>query len=445
MAKRKVNVQLPVREFTDSLLPWQSMVWDDMKDHPEVTHRVIVVHRRGRKTTLGLNRLIWEAMRHPKTTHAYIGPTIAEAKRVVVRDPMMMKRYLPREILAKDFNETDLYAEFVNGSVLFIGGADQPDRWRGTGCKTWWLDEFAFARNGMSLYQEIVKPIVDENEGYVFFSFTPRGLNHGYTVWKWAQDDSKPDWKGWVLPVEETMRYEPEKLAEIKMSTPERIFAQEYLCHFRDDGGGLIRRVREAIAGNFERPRLGGHYVMGVDLARTEDWTVLTVLNTDTFHVDAWERFQQVDWELQRQRIAALAAKYNNPLCIVDATGMGGDVIQEDLRRLGLSVRAFTFTRSSKEELIRKLIVAIEGRRITYPNIEELVEELEAFHVDDHGRYRAPSGLHDDAVCSLALAIDGLGARVYAPSEPETRIRRRSARAQRDVVARAASMRFQAV
>jgi len=157
---------------------------------------------------------------------------------------------------------------------------------------------------------------------------------------------------------------------------------------------------------------------MGVDLGKKVDWTVLTVLDRDTRHVVAFERFQKFDWSFQKEKIARLSKEYGNPLIIMDSTGLG-DVVEDDLTRLGLSIRGYTFTGKSKRQLIEKLILTIEDRRVTFPDIPELVNELRDFDIDERGRYGAPVGLHDDCVISLALGIEGLGAEVYSSGGEE--------------------------
>jgi hypothetical protein len=60
--------------------------------------------------------------------------------------------------------------------------------------------------------------------------------------------------------------------------------------------------------------------------------------------------------------------------------------------------------------LIDNLVIAIEGRLITYPSeYKELIDELSVFEykITDAGNitYSAPEGKHDDCVISLALAV----------------------------------------
>ena len=75
------------------------------------------------------------------------------------------------------------------------------------------------------------------------------------------------------------------------------------------------------------------------------------------------------------------------------------------------------FTNPKKVMLIEKLMVAIEHRLITFPDIEVLIDELRAFSYEllptGNFRYSAPEGKHDDCVISLALAVWALLGGVY--------------------------------
>ena len=427
--KKTIAPEIPVDEFMNSTYDWQKRAWNHYKDHPEIRHRVRVLHRRARKTTFEINHLITEAVRTKNKTYAYIGPTMKQAKITIWRDPNMLKRYMPREILKKDFNETELFGEFKSGSVLHIGGADDPDRWRGMGCFGWVLDEFAVMRNGAQLYYDIIMPVIEENGGRVDLIYTPKGKNHGWDFYK--KSLANPRWQGMLMGREESGLISDEKWADICDGTPQRTIDQEYLCKFLEAGGGIFTGIHDAVNGELQPPIRGARYVMGVDLAKKNDWTVLTVINRDTRHVDAWQRFHQIDWPFQKERIARLAVLYNRALVIPDSTGRG-DVICDDLKRLGCSVYqkngklGYQFTAKSKKNLINKLSIAIQERRVTYPDIEALVDELENFEVDDRGRYSAPYGQFDDSVISLALAVEGMGAEAFRPpiSDKQRRTRR---------------------
>ncbi|MHC4216462.1 MAG: terminase large subunit domain-containing protein [Planctomycetota bacterium] len=437
-----MKITIPVPNFTDHIHKWQKAAWNHFyKNLDVIKHTVMVWHRRARKTTYEINKLITEASTVPNSTYAYVGPTFRQAKETVWRDPMMLKRYLPRDILSKDFNESELYGEFKNGSILHIGGADNPDRWRGLSCRGWVLDEYAFMRNGEQLLEEIIEPIIRENGGWVDLPFTPKGRNHGYRAWQKAKQ--KKTWAGFLLPADKSLLLTKQELREIENDLPARIYDQEYLCRFLEAGGGIIPNPRRCVQGMLRDPQKRARYVIGADLGKHEDFTVLTALNRETYHVDGWQRFNRIDWGFQKERIARMAVRFNNALVCLDSTGLG-DPITDDLKRMRISVAPYQFgglrsgnTSKAKRRLVEKLIVAIEGRHVTYPDIEQLVNELEDFDIDEHGRYGAPSGCHDDCVISLALAVEGAGGGVFRKPLTEKKIKQRRRTNQRRFAAMA--------
>jgi len=91
---------------------------------------------------------------------------------------------------------------------------------------------------------------------------------------------------------------------------------------------------------------------------------------------------------------------------MVDSTGLGDPIIS-DLRTLGLTIHEYQFTANSKRQLIDNLIIAIEQQEVSFPEIQELINELELFEYQSTAngvKYGAPSGYHDDCIISLGLA-----------------------------------------
>ena len=175
-----------------------------------------------------------------------------------------------------------------------------------------------------------------------------------------------------------------------------------------DSDGKVFRRFKENSTARPEEAIPTHEYIIGVDLARHVDWTVLTVFDIQTNQEVFKDRFNQIDWNLQKSRIEALARRYNNAAVRVDATGLG-DPIVNDLEHQGLSVIPFVFTEQSKKALIDNLALMLEQDRIKILPDEQAIHELESFmyEVRDSGkiRYGAPDGQHDDIVISLALAV----------------------------------------
>lgn len=174
------------------------------------------------------------------------------------------------------------------------------------------------------------------------------------------------------------------------------------------------------------------NYVLGADLARSVDYTVLTVINKQLKRVDYVERMEnenRTSWSYQKEKILAVSRMYGNAMTIVDSTGVG-DPIVEDLQRMGCNVYyneteagkttpGVKFTAASKENLIEKLKIAIELKLFTIPRVPWLIRELERFECitlpSGNHRWQARDGEHDDGVMSLALAVWGARDFIYAP------------------------------
>lgn len=367
-----------------------------------------MVHRRAGKTSLVVNKLIIEALLEPNRIFHYVCPNLNQAKRLVWDPPDMLKRYLPPEIIDKQ-NDVELKIFLKNGSQIYILGADNPERLRGQQVHGVVLDEYESMKE--SVYDEIYRPVLAANGGFCWLVGTPIGKNHFYKKYKMATDNPAI-WHVIHVPASTSGIISAEALAQAKVEMTQQSYQQEFEVEFLEGEGRIFRRIRENIGGQFQEPRLGRQYKMGVDLARHFDYTVLTVVDRHTHELVHYDRFTQIDWNLQKARIEALARRYNNATITIDATGVG-DPVCEDLRRTGLIINEFKFTGESKKSLIENLALLIEQNKIKYPEIPELINELEAYTYiltpQGNVRYTAPEGEHDDTVCSLALAYWQIG------------------------------------
>lgn len=374
--------------------------------------KVIVRGRRGGKTEEEIQGAVMDAVRNPGR-HWIVGPNYRQIKSIV------WTRL--KAVLAVDsdweFNEQELYAHNKNilddkgtPTRIELKGADKEDSLVGVALKSLRVDEAALVRN--NVWSLVLRPMLADYKAPAYFYSTPRGKNWFYDLYMRGVNGDV-GWRSWRQPTAINKYIVQEEIDEMKRDMTEMMFSQEVMAEFLSEETGVFKKIRQCIVGTYKPAVVGRFYVMGVDLAKTVDFTVLTVMDSVTREVVAWERFQDLSWSVQKLRVQELAAKYNNALCIVDSTGVG-DPITEDLQRAGLSLwysgekAGFKFTNDSKNQLINNLAIAIEQRRITFPNEPILVDELNAFEygITDGGRikYGAPDGKHDDAVISLALA-----------------------------------------
>jgi len=373
-------------------------------------YKVLILHRRSGKTTLAVNQLVKEAMlpeNAGKIFH-YVCPNKNQAKKLIWDTPDMIRKYVPPEIIDKK-NEVELKIFFKNGSQLYIQGADQPDTLRGQEVYGVILDEYAQMKS--EVYDEIYRPVLAANGGWCWLLGTPKGKNDFYRKYRSALLNPAI-WQVIHLSAETSGIIPPEALAQAKAEMTEQAFAQEFLSEFLEGSGTIFRRIRENICPTFSEPRQGRAYKVGVDLARHVDWTVITAVDRHTHELVYFDRFNQIEYNLQKARIEAVCRRYNNAPATVDETGVGVPIV-EDLRRLGLVINGVTFTSETKKTLVENLALLIEQNKIRYPDIPELIRELEEYTYEilpsNKIRYTAPDGGTDDIVMSMCLAYYQIG------------------------------------
>lgn len=372
---------------------------------------VVNCGRRWGKTVLGLDRALKHSLGKGRPV-AWFAPTYK-----LLTEPWREARRLLRDVTEAK-NEQEKQLRLINGGVLDFWTLDDPNSGRGRKYALVVVDEAAMARHLEEAWTQSIRPTLTDYRGGAWFFSTPKGRNHFWRLHQLGLDGAEPEWASWTMPTLSNPYISPDEVEAARLELPERVFAQEYLADFIEDSGGVFRLVREAIdAGRRqpEPPEPNRSYVLGVDLARVEDFTVLSVLRDDGRQV-YHERFNQISWERQIARVAEVSARYRAP-AIVDATGLG-DPVAEALRRAGVPVRPFGFTAASKEALIDNAAIRIEQGRLRLMDVPAQTAELLAYQYEltsgRNARMNAPPGMHDDCVISLALACWGLAARQEA-------------------------------
>lgn len=382
----------------DNLMPHQRKV---LFDDPQ-KFKVLIWHRRARKTTTAINQLVtWTQLKVAVYWHIF--PTKVEAKDAIWRDPTMLFNIIPKELIERT-NEQELVVYFKNGSVLQLKGADEPDTLRGAGPYGVILDEFAHMK--FEAWQ-VIEPIIRANGGWAWFIGTPKGRNHLYDFYNRGQSGHH-EWKSYILKASESGVIPLDQLEESRKTSTADTFSQEYECAFLEGEGQVFRGVKEIMVGEPKEPVPNHLYVLGVDLAKSQDWTVIRVYDREDNALVYSNRFQHLEWPYQKAKIRAVAEHYNKGLVSVDATGLG-DPIADDLLRSGVSVEPVKISQIVKKELIEKLSIWIEQKKFKMFYQEYALFEYENFSYTRGPtgvyHYGAPVGYHDDVVLADALAI----------------------------------------
>ena len=322
-------------------------------------------------------------------------------------------RRLAAQIPGADIKRGEKAVYFPGGGEVAVRSADNPDSLRGEGLDFAVLDECAFIKD--SVWPESIRPALSDRKGGAMFISTPKGRNWFWRLWVAGNDDKIGDWKSFHFSTTDNPYIDPEEVATAKNSLPSRVFQQEYLAEFIDDAGGVFRGVMAAATSTEQQQAIDNHeYVIGVDWGKHNDFTVISVFDMDEQRQVLLDRFNQIDYSVQRGRLMAIANRFNDPLVVAERNSIGEPIL-EQLRNDGLRVwhdhagkPGFYTTVSNKQNLINDWALAFESGNAKILMDDVQIAEHQAYEMErmssGNFRYNAPSGMHDDTVIASALA-----------------------------------------
>lgn len=245
-------------------IPYKPRNWS-MKLHDAVTRWIIIVmHRRGGKTTAVLNHLQRDCLRIKKSQFAFIGPTYKQVKRIaweIAKDISKPAHGVP--------NEQDLSIKYPNGSKLFLAGSDNIDSLRGIAL--WGGAQDEAAQQPPSLFSLIISKALADHLGYWIWLGTPQGKNHFHRTYKnalknpeeWTVsyktiDDSLKEETGQTIDNLRIALEDDRKLVAQGEMTQEE-FDQEWYCSFEASIRGAYYAKQIAQARKDTRIRIVPH------------------------------------------------------------------------------------------------------------------------------------------------------------------------------------------
>jgi hypothetical protein len=380
---------------------------------------VVDCGRRFGKTTLGIGRAVDPlVLRQPVGWFSPTYKMLLEVWRECVRltKPITLRR-----------SAQDHRLEFVTGGILEFWSLENQDAARGRKYRRIIVDEAAMVRNLMEIWQFVLRPTLTDFKGDAWWLSTPKGRNGFWQMFQWGQDPAMAEWASWQMPSYANPKVPASEIDAMQHSLPERVYRQEILAEFIEDAGGVFRRVAEAATATPEDAASSDaetgqryQYVIGVDWGKSNDFTVLAVLNTTLNALVHVDRFNQIDYALQTGRLRVLCEQFKPVVVIAEQNAMGAPLV-EQLQRDGLPVQPFMTTNASKTQAIEALALAFERGDLRVIPDPVLVGELQAYEMErlpsGMMRYSAPEGMHDDTVMALALAWQGVGYEVsYGPN-----------------------------
>ncbi len=245
-------------------------------------------------------------------------------------------------------------------------------------------------------------------EGQMTLISTPNGHN---PFWKFFERGKAQDDDMWSRQASSTDNPHVSKrfIEAQKELVSERTFAVEYEAQFLDCEGTVFRSeaIDQSLTAALEEHR--GPYLIGVDWARYQDYTVLVVLSgtRERAQLVQMARLNQLGWPQQVEILASIIAQYAGARILCDGNAVG-DAMNDDLRRSCplAALDGFVFTAKSKPGLIDNLVSLVERGALRFRPDPVLIRELKAFRWTN-GKLGGV-GEHDDTVIALALAAFNL-------------------------------------
>jgi len=239
--------------------PYQVPFWRSMESGCK--RAVLVRHRRAGKDLDAWNFLISQAV-HDVGTYFYIFPELGQARKAIFdgfTNPPANRPFLdfiPKEVINKIRNdEMKIQLHSLNGkgpgSIIQFVASERVDNLVGSNIKGGIFSEFAIQNKQAWDY---LQPSLLSSDGFAIFPYTPRGRNHGYELFRNAQEN--PNWFCERLTIDDTrqplvnqkgeIQFDPKTGQPImvpvitqamideqrRMGMSEELIQQEYYCSF---------------------------------------------------------------------------------------------------------------------------------------------------------------------------------------------------------------------
>lgn len=267
-----------------------------------------------------------------------------------------------------------------------------------------YLDPDAWRKVGLPM-------LLDNPDSEAYLLSTPNRRNWFFEEYTKGIDPERERWQAWNFSTYANPHLSKQAIDDLIEDMSEADYEQEILAKFLESDGAVFRYVDERATLQRREP-YSGRFVFGVDWAQKRDYTVICVMDVETRQMVDYDRFNKIDWSLQRGRLWTLYDKWQPMVIWAEENSVGNPNI-EALQKEGLPVRPFTTTASSKPPLIESLVLAFDRDELRILDDDIFKHELKAFEKvvsERTGRphYSAPVGIHDDTVIALALAWHGV-------------------------------------
>lgn len=296
----------------------------------------------------------------------YVAPTYDQAASIMWRP---LKDQLGP--LIKKTWETDLTAELLNGRVVKLKSAEQPDRLRGVGISDLVLDEYANMRP--EVWEYVLSPaladVAPASRALFIGTPNPEGGEHFDDLYDFAEQDTTGAWAAWTYKTIDNPFIDPREIAAAKARMTKAAFEQEYEATRQTvrgkelPPGALVVEEREVHEGlNFMAVDLAGFASTATEkkaVLKHRDETSIAIVNVSE---KGWHivEIQHGQWAVRETatRILAMARKHRPEKVGIERGALKNALsgyLNEEQRRLGIRmlIDDLSPNKQSKQERIR--------------------------------------------------------------------------------------------
>ena len=216
----------------------------------------VVWHRRAGKDSTVLN-LTAKAMLERVGTYWHLFPYQVQARRAIwngidSQGRNILDQVFPHEI-RKRTSSQEMLIELVNGSTFQLSGSDNYDNLVGSSPVAVVFSEWSLCDPNAWAY---IRPILAENDGWASFIYTPRGKNHGWSLYNMARKSD--DWYCENLTVNDTKREDGSPIISHEIIDQERAEGMEEAL------------IQQEFYGSFESQIAGSYYADQIAAAKDQ-------------------------------------------------------------------------------------------------------------------------------------------------------------------------------
>ena len=403
MSETKVKTFVGYKPF-----PWQAVVHRGLDKYGYRSGHIhcVKAKRQIGKSFIIINELLRFAINYTNTVSCCLSPTLNQARKIYKQ---ILKVTDQTGVVIKK-NDSLLEIEFINGSVLVFKSAEQRESLRGyTFNGILCIDEAAYISDEV---WSIIRPTCDVYQAPILMVSTPK-FRMGF-FFETFQMGFLDKYKGQITSYDlckfdTSALLSKEQLELYRQMLPKNMFITEYEGEFLDSESIVFGDFKKCIGvnGDYNELYIGIDWGSGVG----SDNTVVTALNENNEMVFQLA-FNNKSTMEQINYISEYLSGFGNKVkhIVAECNGLGKplcDNLKEKIKKI--PILEWYTTNQNKIELINKLQVAFEQKKIRILDDDALIAELSIFEAKMNAKgnikYGAPVGGNDDRVLSLLFAL----------------------------------------